>query len=105
MTLTRPPADTPALCDSAGDNAIVHAHYFFGSCDWLITEYDPEQDEAFGWVCLGDPGNAEFGYISFAELEAVKVGPGFTVEFETDWQPRPLREAIDMILARHGVTR
>ncbi len=48
-TLTTPPATTPALYaqDGKGDEAIVHAHYFIGGCDWLVTEYD-QGERLFG---------------------------------------------------------
>lgn len=38
---------------------------------WLIAEYDPVNKLAFGYANLGDDQNAEFGYISVAELEEV----------------------------------
>lgn len=70
------PEGAPALYeqDGKGYDAIVAAHYFIGSSDWLITEYDPDQDIAFGWACLnGDRQNAELGYVSLTELEEVAV--------------------------------
>jgi hypothetical protein len=52
----------------------VYAHYFLGGSDWLVTEYDPDEDVAFGWACLnGDRQCAELGYTSLAELEGVGV--------------------------------
>lgn len=35
---------------------------------WLIAEIDPEDDLAFGYANLNDGLNAEWGYISLAEL-------------------------------------
>lgn len=70
------PAGAPPLYaqDGQGFQAIVHAHYFLGGNDWLVTEYDPADDLAFGWACLnGDRQNAELGYVGMAELEAVSV--------------------------------
>jgi hypothetical protein len=94
--LKRPPADTPPLLaqDGKGQRATVYAHYFIGNCDWFVTEYDPTEDRAFGWACLGDRQNAELGYMSIAEMEEVIVGPGFRVDHDDDWQPVTLAEAI-----------
>ena len=104
--LKRPPKETPALYaqDGKGYDAIVYAHYFLGSNDWLVTEYSPEEDTAFGWACLGgDRHNAELGYTSVLELQGIRVPPlGFRVEYETDWEPIPLREAIALLDRRQG---
>ena len=71
-----PPTTAPPLYaqDGQGMNAIVHAHYFVGGCDWLVTEYDPAERLVFGWACLNDDRqNAELGYASLAELSEVRV--------------------------------
>ena len=69
------PTGAPALYsqDGKGYDAIVHEHYFVAQADWLITEYDEDQELAFGWACLGDRANAELGYVSLAELEEIRV--------------------------------
>jgi len=63
--------------DGQGNKAIVHLHYFKNSCDWYIIEKDmgsPDdietgvQLQAYGFANLGDPQNAELGYISIQEL-------------------------------------
>jgi hypothetical protein len=115
--LQRPPANTPRLYAQDGlyYDAVVHAHYFIGGCDWLVTEYDPVIDEAFGWACLGDIHNAELGCTNLAELEAVSVrvpvhflGSGQVgafvqrVEYDRDWQPQTLRDAIAAICRNSG---
>lgn len=69
---------------------IIHLHFFVGSCDWYIAELDVEDLRAFGYVNLGDPNMAEWGYVPLDKLEAVRVGPGFVVERDLDWTPRPL---------------
>lgn len=51
----------------------VLMHFFIGSCDWYVTEYSPEDRLFFGWACLGDLQNAEWGYISLDELKELKV--------------------------------
>lgn len=69
------PTGAPPLYsqDGQGYGAIVHAHYFVASADWLVTEYDPDEDLAFGWACLGDRQLAELGYVSLEELESIRV--------------------------------
>ena len=67
------------------DKQIIHAHFFVGPCDWYISEFDGE-DIMFGHANLGDDEMAEWGYVSFKELETVKVGP-FEVEYDSHWKP------------------
>jgi hypothetical protein len=67
---------------------VLHLHYFAAACDWWIAEYDPATGTAFGYACLGDPQNAEWGYVSLPELEQVNVHHGLLiVERDLDWTP------------------
>ena len=51
----------------------VHMHFFIAGSDWYIAEYDGE-DIMFGFAILnGDTDNAEWGYISFKELQDIKI--------------------------------
>jgi hypothetical protein len=83
-------------------------HYFTGACDWWIAEYDPATGDAFGYACLGDPDNAEWGYTNLADLEAlyspsgitrgqhtdtVRLQPRVLVERDLTWIPRPVTDA------------
>jgi hypothetical protein len=53
------------------DVALPTLHYFNGSSDWYIFEYDQKNDLFFGYTVLGgDLQNAEFGSISRTELLA-----------------------------------
>lgn len=85
---------------------VIHVHFFCGSADFFVTEYD-QADEFFGFVNLGDDDMAEWGYFSFAELKGicvpgssvVEVGTGIllgrlplTVEYDEHWEPRPFGE-------------
>lgn len=84
--------------EGQGDDAIVHLHYFAcGACNWYITEKDKgtgeertagtvEQHQATGWADLGDPMNAEFGYISIVEILAAGG------ELDLYFTPKPLKE-------------
>lgn len=47
---------------------------------WLITEYDHENKEAFGFAEL-QPGCGELGYISILEIEELKNRYNFSVEY------------------------
>ena len=38
---------------------------------WLIAEIDPEKERAFGYANLNDDHNAEWGYVSLADLKDV----------------------------------
>lgn len=81
--------------DGKGDDAVAYLHYFIGNCDWWIIEKDagsPDdppgtgQLQAFGFTNLGDPQNAELGYISIVEV--LEVG----AELDFHFQPTPIRE-------------
>ncbi len=90
-----------------GDKTIW-LHYFAGPCDWWVAECDPASGDAFGYACLGDPGNAEWGYTNLADLEAlhspggitpgrppgtVRLMPRLLVERDLDWTPRTVTAA------------
>eukprot|EP00903_Cladosiphon_okamuranus_P000231 g231.t1 len=69
---------------------IIYAHFFQGSSDWYIAEYDPKENMAFGYTILnGDTEMAEWGYISIAELSSVKI-----IELDFYWQPQPFAEVV-----------
>jgi hypothetical protein len=87
--------------DGQGDKAVVHLHYFIGNFDFWITERDMgdgsadiQQHQAFGFVNLGDPDNAELGYISLPELFASDI------ELDLYWTPRTLGEVKAQMKAR-----
>lgn len=78
--------------EGLGDDAVVHLHYFYGSCDWWITEKDigapgdhMEQRQAFGLVDLGH--GPELGYIGINEIVRLKVA-----DLDLYWKPITLRE-------------
>jgi hypothetical protein len=64
-------------------------HFFVGSMDWWIAEVDPDSWTGFGFANLGDPQNAEWGYVDLLELGEVTAGPGGMVMVERDlyWSP------------------
>ena len=66
----------------------VEMHFFLGSCDWYVCEYDGE-DLFFGYVILnGDIQMGEWGYISFQELKKLRIPPGIEVDRDLHWQPQ-----------------
>lgn len=70
----------------------LYLHYFGGSYDCWLAEYDPSTGEGFGYVSLGDPDNAEWGYVSLPELEQVNAGL-VIIERDLYWTPTPAGEA------------
>lgn len=60
-----------------------------GSFCWLLTEYSPEEQLFFGFVCLNDPKMAELGYISKVELDEL----GSKYPFYVDEVNMSLKEA------------
>lgn len=75
---------------------LIYLHFFIGSCDWYIAEFDG-QDTFFGFACLGDPSNAEWGYVSFQELKEIQVqGIEIDCELENIWKIKKARE-IELI--------
>ena len=68
---------------------VIYQHFFIGSCDWYIAEYDEEDDLFWGFANLGDDVNAEWGYIPFEDIRQLKVGPlGFEIDCECGWVPQ-----------------
>ena len=52
---------------------IIWMHFFLGSSDWFIVEFDGE-DIFFGFACLNNWKDlAEWGYISYKELKELRV--------------------------------
>ena len=83
----------------SGDK-LIYLHFFIGGCDWFIAEYDGD-DLFFGFAILNsDFEMAEWGYISFAELQSINVH-GIEIDCETDWTPKKASE-IDLI--KHCMT-
>ncbi len=71
------------------DKKLIYLHFFIGSSDWYIAEFDGD-DIFFGYAILnGDKDCAEWGYISFSELKDLKVGMvEIDCELEEYWNTR-----------------
>lgn len=80
-------AKIPQLYATEGQpllDKMIHLHFFIGGCDWYIAEYDGEET-FFGYAILhGDLDNAEWGYVSFEELKALKVQGWLEVDCELE---------------------
>lgn len=74
----------PALYeqDGKGSDAICHlkVQIAYTGYVWLLTEYSPEEELFFGFVCLNDIQNAELGYVSKKELEDLGRKYPLTIE-------------------------
>ena len=66
-------------------NKIIHLHFFIGSCDWYVAEFDGEE-LFFGYANLNDAQNAEWGYFSLRELDDINLD-GLEVDNDLLWQP------------------
>ena len=95
----------PGLYDTefiALPDKLIHIHFFIGGdCDWYICEYDKEN--LFFAFCIlnGDLQNAEWGYVDFSELKAIKVGGWLEVNNDLYWDIRPALE-VEKIRRAHN---
>jgi len=74
-------------------------HFFISGTDWYISEYDQKDDLFFGFCILNnDYDNAEWGYISFKELQELRTG---FVEVDRDlfWDVKKASEIKEMVKA------
>jgi hypothetical protein len=64
-------------------------HYFYGSTDIFICEFDGEE-EMFGFSILnGDLDNSEWGYISLAEIRSVTL-----LNLDYYWEEQSIEAAL-----------
>lgn len=64
-------------------------HFFIGSSDWWVVEYDAQNKLFFGYAVLnGDWEMAEWGYTSLEELKSIKSG---FVEVDRDLHWKPIK--------------
>ena len=87
---------------------LVHLHFTIDRCHWWAMEFDGK-DTFFGYVMLnGWYQDAELGYFSLAELEAVKLSGIIEVQCDPHWVVQPagnnglIREIIDF---KHHVNK
>jgi hypothetical protein len=73
----------------------IMLHYFCGPADWWVVEADWRDNLAFGFVCLGNPQDAEWGYIDLVEIGLLVIGSPpihFRVDRDLYWTPKPFSE-------------
>jgi Protein of unknown function (DUF2958) len=85
-------APIDATAQMQGKDILIGAHWFTSGCDWWAAEYDPENGHIFGYACLGDPQNAEWGTSSLVELEEVVIRGLWVVERDLHWKPTLFRD-------------
>ncbi|HKS98268.1 MAG TPA: UvrD-helicase domain-containing protein, partial [Rugosimonospora sp.] len=94
-----PPADLAASVPrlyaterQPAEDKTLHLHYFGGAIDVWLAEYDPDTGTGYGYVCLGNPDDAEWGYVSLPELEPINRGL-LIIERDLYWTPVRAAEA------------
>lgn len=64
-----------------------------GGGTWLLTEYFPDSNTAFGYVTGLFPDSDEWGYCSISELEALRCPPlGLPLERDLHFEECPFSE-------------
>ncbi|WP_327009738.1 AAA family ATPase [Dactylosporangium sp. NBC_01737] len=88
-----PPADITATVPELyatdaqpAEDKLLHLHYFGGSFDAWLAEYDPATGTGYGFVNHGDPSDAEWGYVDLPEVEAINRGL-LIIERDLYWTP------------------
>lgn len=77
----------------------IYLHFFIGGCDWFVAEYDGD-DLFFGFAILnGDYEMAEWGLVSFGELQSINVR-GIGITCDTDWTPKRARKIEKICIAQ-----
>ena len=74
---------------------LIYLHFFIAGCDWYTAEYDGD-DLFWGFAILNnDYEMAEWGYLSFSELKAIKIDGWLEVDCELEecWQ---IKRAIEV---------
>jgi len=96
-------AQLPALyAQEKNPDPVVHFKLFLTGTNWtwFITEGQQEEDDfiLFGYVSGLEE---EWGYVSLAELESIRLHGLFSVERDLYFEPGPFSE----IIARHRKER
>jgi Protein of unknown function (DUF2958) len=90
----------PCYSQSEENDPLVPVKFFnpCGSGTWFITEYDPEDKIAFGYVT--GLGHDELGSISIQELESIQLPLGLTIERDLHFKPCRLSECSSFVPAK-----
>ena len=80
----------------------IYLHFYYGTSDWYIAEYDGD-NTFFGFVILnGDLEMAEWGNISFDELKSININ-GMQIENDFHWKVKKAIEIEDICKASNWV--
>ena len=83
----------PLYSQEGKEDPLVIAKLFdaYGSATWYITEYDPVENNAFGYVT--GLSHDEWGYVSLTELESLMLTPQVPrVERDKCFEAKPFSE-------------
>ena len=79
---------------------LVHLHFFIGSTDFFICEYNGT-DTFWGFAILnGDYEMAEFGYIDFDELKSIRVNGWQEIDCDRYWRVKPVNQIKKICIAQ-----
>lgn len=74
--------------DTPWRDVLIHQHYFLGSSDWFVAEYDSQSHIFYGYAILNaDLDNSEWGSMSLDEMRAVSVR-GIEIDRDLHWRVR-----------------
>lgn len=94
------PTTIPALNETEKiefNDKIIHARLFAlaSAATWLISEYDEREQVAFIYCDLfGNGQEAEWGYVSIAELESLSWCGVPRIEVDVHFSPKPFRDCV-----------
>lgn len=75
--------------ENADHLIVVKLFNAYGSGYWYLSEYDPKEDRAFGYVT--GLGGDEWGYVCIGELASVYLGGSDLPAIEVDLHFKPTR--------------
>jgi len=82
---------------------VIHLHFFIGGCDWYIAEFDGD-DLFWGFAILNnDHEMAEWGYISFRELQGIKINGWVEIDCDLNWEIKKASEVERIVQCRNGI--
>lgn len=82
--LARLPALGSLLGGANHTTPTVHIFSIVSEAHWFLTDYDPEQELAFGLCDLG-LGFPELGYVAVEQFEAARKGALPLIEVDLHW--------------------
>lgn len=90
--------DYPLYSQSESDNPLVVTKLFdpCGSGTWFLTEYDPENNLAFGYVT--GLQHDEWGHVSLTELEMIERPFQLTIERDLYFKQAPISEYVPELM-------